>query len=102
INTFIATDNCSNASAAFTQIITIEDNIVPEIIAPPVAVISCLDDPDNPALTGSPTVIDNCDLDPVITYSDVTVAGTCVGNSTIVRTWTATDHCGNSSSADQN
>ncbi|MBL7968557.1 MAG: HYR domain-containing protein, partial [Prolixibacteraceae bacterium] len=100
-NTFVVTDICGNASAPFVQIITLEDNTAPDIIAPTVAVISCLDNPNNLALTGSPTATDNCDAAPIITHSDVSVPTTCGGDYKIVRTWTATDHCGNSNSATQ-
>jgi len=53
------------------------------------------------ALTGSPVVNDNCDVAPIITYADAPVPTTCGGDYKIVRTWTATDHCGNSNSAKQ-
>ena len=100
-NTFIITDNCGNVSIPFTQIITLEDNTAPDIIAPAVAVISCLDDPNNLTLTGSPIVTDNCDVATIITHSDSSVPTTCGGDYKITRTWTATDHCGNSNSAVQ-
>jgi hypothetical protein len=34
-------------------------------------------------------------------FSDVTTAGTCPQSSVVTRTWTAADHCGNSSTASQ-
>jgi hypothetical protein len=47
----------------------------------------------------TPTATDNCDPAPVLTFNDVTTAGSCPGSYTIVRTWTATDACGNTSTA---
>ena len=43
------------------------------------------------------TVSDNCDPNPTLTFSDQTSQGNCPDNYTITRTWTASDHCGNSS-----
>jgi hypothetical protein len=100
-NTFLVTDDCGNTSTTFTQIITLEDNTLPTIVAPPVAVISCLDNPLNLTLTGNPTVSDNCDTTPTVTYSDNSILTTCAGDYKIVRTWTVTDDCGNSNSATQ-
>ncbi len=100
-NTFTMTDACGNISAVYTQLITLEDNTPPNIIAPPVAVILCTDIP-NPSLTGTATASDNCGT-VSITYSDaLPVVGTCAGSTKIVRTWKATDSCGNSSTAQQN
>jgi hypothetical protein len=42
-----------------------------------------------------------CGPCPTITFSEVTVAGNCAGNYTIIRTWTATDSLGNSLSESQ-
>ncbi len=52
---------------------------------------------------GFATAVDNCTLFPVIAYTDVIGGGTgCLGDPiTITRTWTATDDCGNVSTADQ-
>ena len=57
----------------------------------------------------SPTVqlgfakaVDNCDPAPVVTYTDDTSGLTgCDGTGTIIRTWIATDACGNSSTCTQ-
>lgn len=45
---------------------------------------------------GFPTAIDNCTLFPVVDYTDDLSGLTgCNGTGTILRTWTATDDCGN-------
>ena len=46
------------------------------------------------------TATDNCG-EVVITVEEVTTAGACAGDYVITRTFTATDDCGNASSATQ-
>jgi hypothetical protein len=48
-----------------------------------------------------PTATDNCDPAPQISFSEVRTDGNCADSYTLTRTWTATDRCGNSSSATQ-
>jgi hypothetical protein len=43
----------------------------------------------------------DCDSNPVITWADAIVAGSCAGNYQIIRTWTATDACGNFTTCQQ-
>jgi hypothetical protein len=43
-----------------------------------------------------PTATDACTT-PTITHSDATTPGSCAGNFTVTRTWTARDACGNTS-----
>src|SRR6185436_9369804 len=62
--------------------------------------INCNESSD-PSNTGSATASDNCDNSPTISHSDITTAGSCPGNYTIARTWTATDNCSDSSSCVQ-
>jgi hypothetical protein len=50
----------------------------------------------SPKVTGYAVAIDKCGSTPVLTYSDVTTAGTCSGAYSIARTWVAVDGCGNS------
>src|SRR5665811_728564 len=97
--TWTATDECGNASTC-TQIITIQDITVPVISCPADVTLSC-EDPSDPAATGSAMATDNCDANPVITFTDSTTPGSCAGNYVITRTWTATDECGNASTCTQ-
>ncbi|HUU45584.1 MAG TPA: T9SS type A sorting domain-containing protein, partial [Acidobacteriota bacterium] len=91
--TWTATDACDN-SASCDQIITIIDTQDPVITCPPPITIECNASTD-PSNTGNATATDICDPAPVITYSDTPNGGG------IIRTWTATDACGNDASCDQ-
>ncbi len=95
-----ASDGCGNSSTC-TQIIVIIDNTPPSIACPPNVTIQC-GTSTLPANTGTATATDSCDPIPLITFSDVTIAGgSCPQESSITRTWKATDHCGNSSTCVQ-
>ena len=93
-NTWVATDVCSNTSATFTQVITIEDKSAPVLSGQGGAMT--ITGPAVPVFT-APTATDACDSAPVIKYTDATVATS--GGSIITRTWTATDACGNTSAS---
>ena len=44
----------------------------------------------------TPSATDNCDADVTVVYNgQVRQDGNCADNSTLTRTWTATDNCGN-------
>jgi hypothetical protein len=93
IRTWTATDECGN-SATFTQAIEVVDTTAPlasgeaEIEAP-------CDDFNNLYISAT----DNCALEVDITWQDVLVSGGCAG--TVIRTYTLTDECGNSSTFQQ-
>lgn len=95
--TWTATDACGNSSTA-SQTINVQD-VTPPVIAelPGVTTIDC---PATPAFAQA-TATDGCDANVSLTYVDVTTAGSCAGNYSVTRTWTATDACGNSSTASQ-
>lgn len=88
--TWTASDACGNVSVA-NQTITIKDTIAPTFNNPPGDIsVSCKNIPTATNLA----VNDNCDPNPAISFSEA--ADTiCKGNSTIIRTWTARDFCGN-------
>ena len=92
------TDDCGKSTTQ-NQTITIKDIIPPTFTVPgPITIYkddNCDYDAD-PLITGEPTVVlDNCDPNPDVTYSDVVVDGSCMGEQIITRTWKVTDDCGN-------
>ena len=46
--------------------------------------------------SGNVIATDNCDSDPTVTLDETTLPGSCAGSFILIRTWTATDDCGNS------
>ena len=95
IRTYIATDACGN-STSLTQVITVVDTILPELIGVPANITAeCIDVPIAPIVSAS----DNCSetLDAVL--EEIVLNNTCPLQ--IQRTWTATDACGNIASASQ-
>ncbi|TDU40219.1 gliding motility-associated-like protein [Gelidibacter sediminis] len=95
--TWTATDACGNASTA-SQTININDTTAPVFAAlPDETTIDCEQTPSFVQATAT----DACDSDITLTFEDVTTPGLCEGAYTITRTWTATDNCGNASTAAQ-
>ncbi len=97
--TWTAEDAAGNVASA-SQIIRVEDKTSPSITVPTDKTVAC-GDPTDPSATGIAKATDNCEGHVTITFSDVTNNGTCPEVSIIERTWTATDACGNSMSAEQ-
>ena len=96
VRTFTATDDAGNSTSA-TQTITVEDTIAPEFTSVPADYTAeCSDD----LIFDDASATDNCG-EVTIEVSSETIAGACPGNYTVVRTFTATDDAGNSSSATQ-
>ena len=97
-NTFVFTDACGVCSSTFVQTITVADTTPPTLIGVPANItVECSSVPSVAIVSAT----DNCDVAPVITFSKTNTPGTCDGSYTITRTWTATDACGNATSASQ-
>ncbi|MBK8567101.1 MAG: hypothetical protein IPN76_28190, partial [Saprospiraceae bacterium] len=92
--------NASGNSINCTQTITVIDGTAPTISCPANASVDC-NASTLPSGTGNPTATDNCDTAPNIGFTDATTGGICPQEFTIIRTWLATDACGNSSSCTQ-
>ena len=95
--TWTATDTCGNTSTA-SQTINVQDVTAPVIAELPVAsTISCPATPEFAVATAT----DACGSTFTLTSADVTSASECAGSYSVTRTWTATDACGNISTASQ-
>ena len=96
---FRATDQCGNIGADTLRFST-TDTIAPVIggFTPVVKVYCPATAPANPVAT----VTDNCDLSPTLVRSaPTTTLLNCSGNYNVRFIWTATDDCGNTSTAAQ-
>ena len=92
-----ATDNCGNATTASQQI-QVADDSTPDIAnVPMILTVECDDIP----VPAEPTATDNCDADVEITLEEIRIDGECPESYVIRREWTATDDCGNQSTATQ-
>jgi streptogramin lyase len=94
-----ATDLCGNTTDA-EQFIAILDTTAPEFVGLPSDLnLECSDVTlnDNGGVTGS----DNCNGEVTIEYSEeiVETDDNCVNSYDIIRTWVATDFCGNTTTA---
>lgn len=93
--TWTAADDCGN-EAGGVQTIEVTDGNAPSLTVPADATVDAGGSSD-PAETGTATASDACGS-VVVNYADV-VSGGCP--QVIVRTWTATDDCGNEVSGEQ-
>ncbi len=97
--TWTATDS-AGLTTIHKQTIIVQDTTAPVLVLPLNATAECSNDL-SPISFGTATATDNCDANPIITFTDVVTQGPCPGSTSIIRTWTATDACGNSVSEDQ-
>jgi len=100
VRTWTATDNCANSSIAIQNIL-VEDTTDPIIGSiPSDMTVEC----DNLPFAGSAADIiatDNCDALVEVNYNETIQGGSCADTYTMVRTWTATDNCGNTARGTQ-
>ena len=96
VRTFFSEDLCGNIDSNCMQRIIVIDSIAPTFTLPMDMTIECTVD-TFPTTTGGVTgEMDNCS-NVLINFADIVVAGTCPAIDTVLRTWTVTDDCGNSS-----
>ena len=88
--TWTATDNCGNSFTAST-VYTFVDTTDPTIEAPLGGQFSC----DEEIEYGQATADDSCSEVVSLTFVTDTITGGCPNEYVIVRTWSATDACGN-------
>ncbi|MFM7729433.1 MAG: hypothetical protein ACKO6L_00150, partial [Flavobacteriales bacterium] len=96
--TWEAVDACGNRSVC-SQNINVVDTTAPVLSGLPEANINaeCSDIPAAAVVNAA----DNCDPEVAVNYNESTQAGSCPGNYTITRTWSATDACNNAVSFTQ-
>lgn len=97
IREWIATDDCGNSAVAVQQIY-VEDTTPPVLIGVPNDVTVECDQVPAPA---NVKAVDACDPDAVLTFKEIRQDGNCPQSYTLIRTWTATDDCGNTTSDSQ-
>ena len=96
-----AEDECGN-TVTETQTITVQDLTAPVLSGVPADVtVECDGVPTAPVIGTDVTATDNCDPNPTVTLNETTTPGSCSGNYTLVREWTAEDACGNIVTATQ-
>jgi hypothetical protein len=94
VRTWSGYDQCQNTSEVFTQTIHVEDTTAPTFNSYEIYVHAPCDQ-----LPGALTASDNCGSASVQLVSEMLSSGGCLG--TLIRTYSATDECGNTSEAQQ-
>lgn len=95
--TWTATDACGNTST-HVQVISVVDTTNPELSGDPQDIVAeCSSVPNAANLTAT----DTCDSNVPVHLAVQTTPGSCIGESTILRTWTAADDCGNADEVTQ-
>lgn len=98
LRTWTATDLCGNTSTCSQQI-TVVDLTAPILNCPPPITVNCGEETVL-SITGEATATDNCTENITITYED-NLGGFSECEGVIIRTWTATDECGNETVCEQ-
>lgn len=100
-NTWTVTDDCGNLSNAFTQVITIQDTIIPVFTGNlPMDIEVLCDAVPEPAEMHA---ADNCSDALPIVFSEVksNIQNGCMSNYTLTRNWKSSDCAGNTASYTQ-
>jgi SdrD B-like domain/Concanavalin A-like lectin/glucanases superfamily len=92
---WIATDNCGN-TATVSQTVHVIDTTAPVLAGVPVETTTSCNNIPAPAVVSA---TDNCDTTLNVIFNESIVANTC--GSTITRTWSVADDCGNTTNASQ-
>ncbi|MCX6291559.1 MAG: T9SS type A sorting domain-containing protein [Bacteroidetes bacterium] len=93
-------DACGNQSNLVSQTITVIDNTPPAINCSSNKTVDCYI-PANQVSFDQPTVLDECDANPVIVIVSTTSVTNADGSISYTRTWEATDACGNANRCQQ-
>lgn len=96
-NTWVFTDACGRTIADYVQVITLEDAAPTFDPLPNDITIDCNDTPN----FAQANATDSCSANINLSFIDTTTNGSCDGDYSITRTWTAMDECGNTSTASQ-
>lgn len=96
--TYSVTDQSGNQILVMQTIIV--DDTTPPVAPTPPANVTAQCATEVPAAVDL-TATDNCDGDITVSPTEDTTSGTCDNEFTLVRTWTFTDACGNSSEVSQ-
>ncbi len=95
--TWTATDNCGN-TVSTQQVISSSDTEAPVLSETPMDMtVDC----GNIPAAANITATDNCAVSLSVIFEETIVTGACAEDITVTRTWTATDNCGNTVSAQQ-
>ena len=79
-----------------TATVTIADTTAPVLVGVPADMtVEC----DSVPAAANVTATDNCDPSPTLIYTESRTDGSCPSNYTLTRIWSATDGCGNSTTA---
>ena len=90
--TWTAIDACGNAQVS-SQLITVEDRTAPSFgNTPTLVTIDCI---EKLGTVRPPSVSDNCDVNPTLTFVQSVSDSTCTNKKKITRLYTAKDACGN-------
>jgi len=97
--TWTAKDARGNSSSC-QQTIFVQD-VTPPVLNVPSDRTVDYHNPTTPSSTGTATATDNCDANPIVSYTDQTISGATIHDYTIVRTWLSVDCANNTSNYDQ-